>query len=468
MSSSAPFPIVDGKYTMEREPIVRIGVILEEDGASGVDVELPGDGYTVDVPGQASLTLSGESTAALRIQSTSGGTRLQLLSRDGRVLVADALTIRLVPPVPSRPLGAGDGTLVRDIIAGRGFHWAKKIDQTLTHTLEFIPANGNVVMVNELPLETYLTGVITGEMSNECPIEYMKAQAVAARSWLLGQPVPPHPDRPFLWCNDDCCQRYQGTGGWNELAIRAIDQCRGEVLITPSGHYCDARYSKSTGGISEDSESVWGVHIEGLSSVIDAPAGSPIEKFFPVTEANLDEYLDGEWLKTTDAFASPNVVPEATITRYLGRVDEVGEYFRWDLELTQANLVESLTKRGGLTDLVEVLDFKVTQRGRSGRISLLDVRYRDRNGAEKTHTIRREYYVRAGLSMKFLYSSAFRITPHRSADGRLEKVTLRGAGWGHGAGLCQIGGLGRALKGQDYRTILLHYYIGVRLERIYK
>jgi SpoIID/LytB domain protein len=452
---------------MDREPIVRIGVILEEDGASFVDVELPGDGYAVDIPGQAPLKLSGDSTSGLRIAVVDGG-RLQVRTSSGRVLVSDALTVRLVPPATTAPLKAGDGTLVRGVIAGRGFHWAKHIDQTITHTLEFIPVGTSVVMVNEIPLETYLIGVITGEMSNECPVEYMKAQAVAARSWLLGQPVPPHADRPFLWCNDDCCQRYQGTGGWNELAIRAIDECRGEVLITRSGHYCDARYSKSTGGISEDSESVWGVAIEGLTAVIDAPGGSPIERFFPVTEANLDEYLDGEWLRTTDAFASPNVVPEATITRYLGRVDEVGEYFRWNLELTQASLVESLTKRGGLSDVAEVLELKALARGRSGRISQLEVRYRDHSGAEKTHLIRREYYVRAGLSMKFLFSAAFRITAHRDGAGRLEKVSLRGAGWGHGAGLCQIGGLGRAIKGQDYATILLHYYRDVRLERIYK
>lgn len=466
MSSTAPFPIIDGKYQMDREPIVRIGVILEEDGFASVDFELPLHGYLIAVPGRPPIKLSEAEGHAFRIECAPAG-RLRLLTAAGKCLAADALTVRVVPPTTNRPLGPGDGTLVRQIVAGRGFHWAKKIDQTLSHTLEFIPAGNAVVMVNELPIETYLTGVITGEMSNECPIEYMKAQAVAARSWLLGQPVAPHPDRPFLWCNDDCCQRYQGTGGWNDLAIRAIDECRGQVLITRSGHYCDARYSKSTGGISEDSESVWLSPIEGLTAVVDAPAGSEIERFFPVTEENLDEYLDGEWLQCTDAFASPNVVPESTITRYLGRVDEVGEYFRWTVELTQANLVESLTKRGGLTDLAEVIDLKALQRGRSGRISLLEVRYRDHSGAEKVHQIRREYYVRAGMSVKFLYSSAFRIKAHRDAQGRLEKVTLRGAGWGHGAGLCQIGGLGRALKGQDFRTILLHYYRDVRLERIY-
>jgi SpoIID/LytB domain protein len=450
---------------MDREPIVRIGIILEEDGDDQIEVTIPSDGYTLAVSGQATKKLDRGAGTVLHVIRHSE--RLRVADANGAILADDALTVRLIPPVYTVPLKEGDGTLVRRIVAGRGFHWAKRIDQTLTHTLEFIPATGGIVMVNEVPLETYLVGVITGEMSNECPVEYMKAQAVAARSWLLGQPVPPHPDEPFLWCNDDHCQRYQGTGGWNDLAIKAIEECRGEVLITRTNQYCDARYSKSTGGISEDSESVWGVPIEGLTAVVDAPVGSAIERFFPITEENLDEYLDGEWLKGTDAFASPNVVPEATITKYLGRVDEVGEYFRWTIELSQADLVESLTKRGGLYDLAEVVDLRVLSRGRSGRAAQLEVVYRDRSGTERRTVINREYYIRASLSMKFLYSSAFRITPHLDGDRRLAGVTLRGAGWGHGAGLCQIGGLGRAIKGQDYRTILLHYYRDVRLERIY-
>jgi SpoIID/LytB domain protein len=466
MGSSAPFPIINGQYKMSREPIVRIGVILEEDGKSGVTLALQGAGYQLTSPGWPPREIAGDRDSLYRIRVTSDG-GLSIESPNGITLASNVVTFRIVPPATDAPVQPGDGILVKDIVAGRGFHWAKLIDQTLSHTLEFQSRNGHIIMINELPIETYLIGVITGEMSNECPIEFMKAQAVAARSWLLGQPVPPHPDEPFLWCNDDHCQRYQGTGGWNDLAIRAIAECRGEVLITPTNQYCDARYSKSTGGISEDATAVWGVPIEGLEALPDAPKGDAVERFFPITEENFDEYLDGAWLGSTGCFASPNVVPEETITRYLGRVDEVGEYFRWTVEFTQEQLVESLRQRAGINDLAVVEDLIHGHRGRSGRLESLTVVYTATDGSRRERLIEREYNIRAGLSKKFLYSGAIRITPIRSGAGRLEKIVVRGAGWGHGAGLCQIGALGRALKGQDYATILLHYYSGVRLESIY-
>lgn len=453
-TSTAPFPVIDGKYRMESEPAVRIGVVLPEDGKDQLDLEIPGGGYTLEVDGAPQPLASGALTLVRE------GNRVALAGTSGTV-------VRLLPPPDARPEKAGDGVLVRKVVAGRGFHWFKEIDQTLSDILECRVGGDHLVLVNEIPLETYLIGVITGEMSAECPIEFMKAQAVAARSWLLGQPKPPHPGQPFLWCNDDCCQRYQGTGGWSPRAVEAIRGCRGEVLITASNQYCDARYSKSTGGVSEDSASVWGSAIEGLEARLDAPEGSYAAKFYPVTEDKLVEYLTGDWLKTCDCYASPQVVPEETITRYLGRVDEPGTYFRWTVELSQESLRESLSTRAGIADLGDVLDLVPGRRGRSGRLEQVTVVYTTTDRQRREHVLTPEYNIRAGLWTRFLYSSAFLVEKEHEEDGRLAKATLRGAGWGHGAGLCQIGALGRALTGQDYRTILDAYYTNVRLEPIY-
>jgi SpoIID/LytB domain protein len=304
-------------------------------------------------------------------------------------------------------------------------------------------------------------------MSGECPPEFIKAQTVAARSWLLAQPVAPHPGQPYIWCNDDCCQRYQGTGGWSEAARSAVQACRGEVLITASNHNCDARYSKNTGGISEDAANVWGRPIEGLVARIDAPKGSTAERFMPVTEANLQEYLTGDWLKDTDCFAGPNVCRDEDLPRYLGRVDEPGTYFRWRVPVTQETLRESLVRRAGLDDLAEVLDLRPLKRGTSGRLVELAVDFRSTSGARKSHVIRSEYNIRAAMRTSFLYSGAFILADVVRAGESLASATLVGAGWGHGAGFCQIGGLGRALKGQGYEEILMAYFTAVRLERIY-
>ncbi|MEQ8819888.1 MAG: SpoIID/LytB domain-containing protein [Sumerlaeia bacterium] len=449
-------PLKKDDPILATEPPVRIGIILEQDATTEIPVMLP-EGTTVRLGEGAPVPVSG--AAKIGVKSP---TELTLVLADGAQPATGALLTLAHPDSTAHPVE------VQGVVAGRGFHWEKRVTIRYSGELEFRVQNGAIVMVNTLPLEDYLLGVVTSEMSGECPIAYIKAQAVAARAWLLAQPRPPHPGQPFLWCNDDCCQRYQGVDGWNDRARQGIDECRGEVLITASGALCDARYSKSTGGISEDAHSVWPEDIEGLVAIPDAPKGSEVEHFFPVTDDNIVEYLTGDWLRGTDCFASPNVVSEDSITKYLGRVDEAGEYFRWRVPLTHAQLAESLTNRGGLKDIGRITDLVPLSRGRSGRLEQLRVEWKTPSGESREAVIQSEYNIRAAMSSKFLFSSCFLIEDiARGSDGAIESLTLVGGGWGHGAGLCQIGGLGRALKGQDYKTILLHYFQGVTLEKLY-
>ena len=464
MADQPPFPVIDGKYQMEKEPLVHIGVVLAEDGKHQVRFQVPREGYRMQLDGTEQY-LDLRPGVELRVEADANW--VQLLDEGPFAAGTPRKTLRLIPPQGAEPKNAGDGVKVQGVVAGRGFHWEKTIDQTLSDVLEFQGRDGHVIMVNELPLETYLIGVITGEMSGECPIEFMKSQAVAARSWLLGQPRDPHPGEPFLWCNDDCCQRYQGTGGWSGRAVQAIDECRGEVLITRGKKYCDARYSKNTGGVSEDADFIWGEEIEGLEGRLDAPEDSYARKFYPVTEENVEEYIRGEWLKDCQCYASPNVISEEEVIRFLGRVDEAGSYFRWRVTLNQDQLRGALRSRGGIEDLEAVHDLVTGPRGKGGRQEYLTVVYRASGGEMRERRIKSDYNIRAGLSKKFLYSSAFLVDADKNEKGEIKEVRLDGAGWGHGAGLCQMGGLGRAVKGQDYKTILHAYYTGVTLERIY-
>jgi SpoIID/LytB domain protein len=455
------FPIVDGKYKMDREPKVRIGVVLEEDAKASVEFQVRANGFTLVADGRRAPLAAGAALTA-----TAGPGAVVIRDAQGGE-VARGAVVRVEPPAAGEPVGIGEGTLVRGIVAGRVFHWRKLIDQTLTGALEFLPRGAHLIMVNELPMEEYLTGVITGEMSGDCPIEYMKAQAVAARSWLLGQPRSPHPGEPFHWCNDDHCQRYQGTGGWSQRAIDAIAACRGEVLITASGRYCDARYSKNTGGISEDGDFIWGEKIEGLKSRPDVPESEDLGRFARLDESNIREYLLGDWLQSTRAWGSPNVVSSAEVMPYLGRVDEAGDYFRWTWNLQQEALVASLRRFPEFADAAEVTHLVPGPRGKGGRQLWLTVEFLDNKGARRTQRIERDYNIRARLDPRFLFSSCFVVDRVLTPKGAVAEFTLHGGGWGHGAGLCQMGGLARALHGQNHATILLHYYSDVRLERIY-
>lgn len=442
------------------EPTVRIGVVLETDQQQTTDLVLPEGSYTLKAEGTHGDTLS---AAGITIKCEDG--ELNATWPGGSLGPVKQLRIAPVKPAPPT---AGSGIKLKNITAGRGFHWQKKVDQTLAGALEFIATPGGIVVVNELPLEDYLVGVITAEMSGACPVEFLKAQCVVARSWLLAMTEPKHKDDPFDRCNDDCCQRYQGTGDTSDAAIQAVTGTRGLVLFDPKGKVLDANYAKSCGGVSELAEHIWGKPKPGIDAVVDAPADDPVHAFMPVTEANLDEYLDGDWLGKTKAFCSTHVVPVETISKYLGRVDEVDDYFRWTVNYTrtelEALLRDKLPEAAGLNEL---RDLRVTARGVSGRASHVEVKWLDTSGDEKTHTLDSEYRIREILHRGFLYSSAFAARIKRDSVGVIETVTLRGAGWGHGAGLCQIGALGMGLTGHDVDAICRHYYPQADLESAY-
>jgi SpoIID/LytB domain protein len=444
------------------EPHVRVGVILEQDADRRIALQFPAVDYRLtDAGGRAVETVS--AAAQLEVEQVAEG--LQTRMGDRRQIVAAPL--RLVPTAPPA-LGPATGVLVRDVIAGRGFHWQKRVDEHLTGILEIRAAGGGLVLVNELPVELYLAGVITAEMGGACPLDLLKAQCVVARSWLLAMKEPKHATEPFDRCNDDCCQRYQGTDGLSAAAIDAVDATRGEILLDPTGGVLDANYAKCCGGISEDPEVVWGVTKPGLTPVVDAPPGDPAHHLLPVTDDRLDEFLTGHWLDTTQAYCSPAVVPSASLGRYLGRVDEVGDYFRWTVRYPRAELETLLRdKLPAARDLAELVDIRGTERGVSGRLKTLQLAWRDTMARRQMETLASEYRIREVLHRRFLYSSAFSIDTVRDADGRLTTITLRGAGWGHGVGLCQIGALGMALRGAAYPDICRHYYPQAQLVRAY-
>jgi len=460
-ATRGPVGMREWKRDAALEPVVRLGIILDRDAFGSVHLRLPGQQYRVDGPGATSRVLQPHTSIEVRHADNA------LLVRIGDEPAMTVRSLRLSCPTPPT-LAAGAGVLVRDVVAGRGFHWQKRIDQTLSGALKLLPGQHGVVLVNELPLEDYLAGVITAEMSGACPADFLKAQCVVARSWLLAMTEPKHDAEPFDRCNDDCCQRYQGTAELSPTALEAVRATRGLALLDPAGNVLDANYAKSCGGISETPLTVWGIDKPGLSAIVDAPPDANERRFFPITDSNLDQYLDGDWLKATRIYCSPNVVPADAIGRYLGRVDESGDYFRWTVRYERSELEKLLREAvPEARDLAVLRDIRVTARGVSGRAHVVELEWEDAAGRIITVQLDSEYRIRQVLHRKFLYSSAFAARTQRDADDRLKTVTLRGAGWGHGVGMCQIGALGMALSGIDYETICRHYYPEARLARVY-
>jgi len=164
---------------------------------------------------------------------------------------------------------------------------------------------------------------------------------------VLAHTEQKHAEWPIDRCNDDCCQRYHGTSYLTPRASEAVLATRGQVLLDAAGQIIDANYSKSCGGVIEAPEHVWFRSKSCLVAALDAPADSEAGAFMPVTEANLDAFLSGDWLNRADVFCSPTVVPDADLPQYRGRWMR-GRAFRWCVEYAESELRDVLAQAAGV------------------------------------------------------------------------------------------------------------------------
>ena len=458
-------PEVENVPLPNREPLCRVGIVLREDSKSKMVLELPAGRFKLE-EGETSFLLDSQSAVDLIFEAQ--GNEIVCFESDGAAPIHSGDTLSIEPLKVQETLLPKGGMLLKGVVAGRGFHWQKEVDLTYPGRLEFFAREGNLIVVNVLPMEAYLACVVTSEMSGACPAEFLKAQATAARSWMMVFLKNKHTGEPFSICNDDCCQRYQGTTFLSDHVAGAVERSRGMFIVTEEGYLCAAYYSKSCGGIMERAQNIFGEGAVGISEKPDAPDGSITSDFNPVTEENIREWVTGKFLKKSDSFCSPNVCPEETLPKYLGAVDEAGKYYRWRVEYARQELEDILRQKAGVADMAEFVDVHPIQRGNSGRLHELGIIYRDGGANLKTLTVKSQYEIRRVLHEKFLFSSAFVWDFERDADGRINKIALRGAGWGHGVGLCQIGALGMSLQGHSYEDIIKHYYSGCTLVRAYE
>ncbi|MDX9942065.1 MAG: SpoIID/LytB domain-containing protein [Bacteroidales bacterium] len=369
-----------------------------------------------------------------------------------------------------------------DVTIGINFHWERKQDQRFRGSLEIIREAGHLTAINSIDLEDYLTSVISSEMSATSSPELLKSHAVVSRSWLLAQmeksrklkhtgsyqtSVETSQERirwydredhqHFDVCADDHCQRYQGISHVTSLAVEeAIAVTRGLVL-SYGDDICDARYSKSCGGISECFENVWEpVHHPYLEKVIDNP--EPPEGY----DTNLTrEPAARRWiLGQPPAFC--NTRDKEILSQVLKDYDqETVDFYRWETSLSQQRLQELLCDRVNV-DVGEVLDLVPVERGISGRLIKMEIR-----GTRGNFVIGKELEIRKALSPSHLYSSAIVIEKGRDRNGIPQSFTLKGAGWGHGVGFCQIGAAVMGAGGYSYQAILAHYFTGAELKKLY-
>lgn len=369
---------------------------------------------------------------------------------------------------------------LKAVTIGVHFHWERQEDLRFKGALNLVIDKEGIVFINQVDAEEYLSSVISSEMNANASKELLKAHAVISRSWLLSQveknfkqtPVPPkyrnnyrdkeelirwydrEDHRIFDVCADDHCQRYQGiTRTSTPIVQEAIQETRGEILT--DGHsICDARYSKCCGGVTELFENCW----EPVPHPYLVALRDSEKKSFP----DLTNEEEAEtWIRTApDAFC--NTDQKTVLSQILNRYDqETSDFYRWQITYTQKELSELIHRKSGI-DFGEILDLIPLERGTSGRIVRLKI-----VGTHQTFTIGKELEIRRTLSESHLYSSAFVVDKEDVRFGIPQRFTLRGAGWGHGVGLCQIGAAVMSTYGYDYRAILNHYFPGAEIEKRY-
>ncbi len=376
------------------------------------------------------------------------------------------------------PVAFNDSHLtIHNVTIGIGFHWERQEEQSFKGGLRFQLQGDLLMAINVLPLEDYLLSVISSEMSATSSLELLKAHAVISRSWLLAQinkrnnleNQEPYKsfyqseDEWIKWydredhegfdvCADDHCQRYQGITRSTAKAVQeAIEATFGEVL-SYDDEICDARFSKCCGGMVETFENVW------------EPVKHPYLQAFvdddDEVEINLKQEAEAQnWiLNQPKAFC--NTPDKKILSQVLNDYDqETNDFYRWKVEYSQTELSALVKSRIGI-DFGTIEDLIPIERGESGRLIKLKI-----VGDKKSLIIGKELEIRKTLSKSHLYSSAF-VVKKEVRSGQLFFI-LNGAGWGHGVGLCQIGAAVMGAKGYDYNQILMHYFRGAQLKKMY-
>ena len=371
---------------------------------------------------------------------------------------------------------------LHNVTIGVNFHWERKETQTFLGTLHLVVDSGKVCAINVLPVENYLESVISSEMRATSSLQLLKAHAVISRSWLLAQMEKRQKsmnggnnffsfvktdDTIIRWydredhtifdvCADDHCQRYQGITRANSKQVEeAVRQTRGQILMY-DGEIADARFSKCCGGVSEEYQYCWdNTPKPYLTAVRDS--NDPSE---PLPNLSVEENAR-KWICSKPQ-SYCNTHDRKVLMQVLNDYDqETPDFYRWHVDYTQEEL-SALIREKLKMDFGQIVDLVPLERGRSGRLSKMRI-----VGTERQLTIGKELEIRRALSKTHLLSSAFVVDKDKFVNGIAQQFHILGAGWGHGVGLCQIGAAMMGEQGCSYDDILLHYYKGAEIKKIY-
>ena len=332
-------------------------------------------------------------------------------------------------------------------------------------------SGGSLLLVNILPLEHYLYGVVPGEMPSDYGSEALKAQAVCARSYAMLSLCSPKYD--FADVNDStACQVYMNQG-ISESCCEAVDATAGEVLIS-DGEVVSAKYFSTSCGSMSDSDDIW-LYPEEAEAL--AHIAARLETLPPSEPALDDETVFRQFID----------MPETDTY-----VEEKEPWFRWQVMITpeeiSQNIEKSLKQRmavnpkhftlltvNGEIDIHDIKSVEILDRAVSGVVRKIRI-----SGENQELTVSGEYNIRCLLApsgqnvilndgsekrgLALLPSGYFYLEKQMNGDD-LTGYVIRGGGLGHGAGLSQNGARILAGQGYDYKEILSYFFDNISVEK---
>ena len=348
-----------------------------------------------------------------------------LLTAQGKK-IPFAKTVTIIPTSDNATQAAT--IIVKNLMSGAGMSWASVGDKEYRGKLEILhSASHNLVPINVLSLDEYVQGIIAAEMPAGFPQEALKAQAVLARTYALKH-LHKHKYYGYDLCDAQNCQVYGGVAAETEAGNAAVEGTLGQTLQYHNKPI-ESVFSANCGGATQSAKDAGWNETPYLQTVSDYQAFD-FSRLQPYHFKALLQY------------------PSAAYSKYDKHVSMAA--FRWARVVSEKELREVIKNQK--KDIGQITALIPQKRSRAGYVTQLLVK-----GTKGSVTLHKENVIRNNLSLGMLRSSYFIVQPNYE-NRQLKYFVFYGGGWGHGVGFCQTGAAGRADAGQDYKTILNHYF----------
>jgi len=349
------------------------------------------------------------------------------------------------------PASEDAAVTIYGVRTGSGFHYEPVEDRTYGGVLEiYFDHSGQLGAVNEIPIDTYLKGVVPSEMPAGFPEQALCAQAIIARSVVLSEKGIKHLNDRYDICAHVHCQVYSGITQEDRRTNSAVEATRGQALVNGE-RLVMAHYSAVCGGHTEDAEATWAT--TGSAALRGHACSCHEDLNLPdlTTETGARRWVN----------SSPDVCCNLSAHNLPVSADYARRHFRWEISYSRNELEEIIRDKTG-ADVGTLYDILPVKRGVSGRLIEIEIL-----GSRRNLRIQRELRIRRSLHKSALPSSCFVVDVVSDAEGLPMEIVFSGAGYGHGVGLCQCGAARQAAEGRACEDILKFYYPGTKVVTLY-